>query len=70
MGACWGWPDLEIIFPTGGTLFVELKNPKGTGRVDLRQQAVHTALRSRGLQVEVIASYEKFKEVVNEAAKS
>lgn len=50
-----GFPDV-MLARDGKTIFVELKSPRGTGRLHPLQVHCHEELRSAGLVVEVIAS--------------
>lgn len=66
-GYCKGFPDLFIAHRNDkyGGLFVELKTPRTHGAVSKDQMYVHKALREQGYMVEVIWSYQDFKDLIN-----
>lgn len=66
-GYCKGYPDLFIAFNNNKYpgLFVELKTPRSKGQVRDEQKHVHRALREHGYLVEVIWTYEDFKDLIN-----
>jgi hypothetical protein len=51
-----GVPDRILIGPAGKTIFIELKNPNGTGRLSALQQYTIDKLNEHGCDVRVIAS--------------
>ena len=56
-----GWPDLVLIFPLDAvTVWVEMKNPNGKGRVSMLQNAEMNRIEKQGGIVYICASYEQF----------
>lgn len=53
-GTLAGAPDLVVILPNAGTLWLEVKTAKGV--VTPQQKAVHALLRALGQRVEVVRS--------------
>lgn len=52
-----GFPDLLIIYQ-GKSLYLELKSPKGTGKLSALQELMHKELRAAGAWVEVAQDIE------------
>lgn len=55
-----GWPDLELIFPGGETVRVEMKNPNKKGGLRAMQVLQHKHIRAQGAAVYTCDSYEFF----------
>ena len=53
-----GFPDLLLVYK-GHTVFIEVKSPKGTGRISARQIILIDDLRAKGQEVYVIDTEEK-----------
>ena len=61
-----GWPDLVLIFPmTAVTVWVEMKNPNGKGRVSVLQNSEIRRIKGQGGHVYVCESYEHFLEILD-----
>lgn len=62
-----GVPDRLLIKPgiVGEVIFVELKSPKGTGRLTPLQKLRHAELLSAGCRVEVVKSIDEFRSLLN-----
>ena len=61
-----GWPDLVLIFPmTAVTVWVEMKNPNGKGRVSKLQNAEIRRIRGQGGIVYICNSYETFLKILD-----
>ena len=58
-----GFPDRMLVSPSGAVTFVEFKRP-GKNTADLHQEAVHEELRRYSLQVEIVSSKERFRELL------
>lgn len=56
VGQC-GFPDLLVIL-RGRSLYLELKSPKGTGKLSPLQERMHLDLREAGAWVEVAQDME------------
>lgn len=52
-----GFPDLLVIY-AGRSLYLELKSPKGTGKLSPLQERMQQDLREAGAWVEVASSME------------
>lgn len=61
MGLVPGTPDLVLSY-CGKTIYFELKTEKGIVSDD--QKRIHKILRSTGHRVEVVRSFEEFKEIL------
>jgi hypothetical protein len=59
-----GVPDLLLVFPGGEIVFLELKNPAGTGRLSKLQLVEINRLRHQGATVYVVDSKDRFHEIV------
>jgi hypothetical protein len=57
-----GWPDLTAIFPTGETVFVELKTK--TGRLSESQKAIHSRIQQQGAIVYVVRTIEEAQTLI------
>jgi hypothetical protein len=55
-----GWPDRVVLLPGGQTVWVELKNPNGRGKVSPLQQHRIDTLTRLGHQVRVVDHEEDF----------
>lgn len=66
MGMRKGWPDLEIMHPSGGYygLFIEFKSEKGS--TSKEQKAILAELERQGYKVAVIKDIDEFISVVDE----
>jgi hypothetical protein len=62
-----GFPDL-LLLKNGRGVFVELKSPKGTGRLSELQKREIARLRSEGVQVEIIKSTSEADSITRELA--
>ncbi len=66
-----GWPDLVLIFPvTAVTVWVEMKNPNGTGKVSVLQNSEIRRIRGQGGIVYICDSYVQFLEILNKHVSS
>jgi hypothetical protein len=61
-----GFPDLLLIFPSGHVTFVELKSPKGTGKLRPEQIRTHEKLRRNNADVFSLDSLDTFKTLISE----
>ena len=61
-----GVPDRILIRPgiVGEVIFVELKSPKGTGRLTPLQRLRHAELLSAGCRVVVVKSIDEFRALI------
>lgn len=61
-----GVPDLQLAYPVGvySGLFIEMKSR--TGRVSKNQKKYIERLREVGYRVEVVKSFDEFKELIDE----
>lgn len=57
-----GFPDLVAIY-RGVSVFIELKSPKGTGRLDPLQAHTIEAMRSQGATVHVISTITEAEQI-------
>lgn len=55
-----GVPDALAIMPSGETIYIEFKSPKGTGRLSALQEATIARFKARGAAVYVVDSKELF----------
>ena len=62
MGRRKGAPDMILIARPQKVLFIEFKAPKG--RTSPEQKAVHAYIESRGVEVQIIRTFEAFKELI------
>ncbi len=62
MGIRKGFPDLQVILPSGEIFFIELK--AGKGGQSKEQKTCQKWLEERGLEYYTINSEEKFKELI------
>jgi hypothetical protein len=60
-----GFPDLLVIF-NGKSLYLELKSPKGTGKLSALQIHMHEQLRKAGAWVEVAQDMKRVEELLKE----
>ena len=60
-----GVPDVLLCI-NGHFVAIELKRPDGKGRVSDVQKAQINRIRKAGGRVEVVQSFERFKEIVGE----
>ena len=58
-----GFPDVMLVY-RGQTVFVELKSPKGTGRLSARQIRIINQLESQGMEVYVEHTKEGCSEII------
>lgn len=59
-----GVPDLLLVLPGGEIIFLELKNPSGTGQLSKLQRIEINKLRQQGATVYVVDSKDQFHEIV------
>lgn len=59
-----GFPDLLII-GNGKSLYLELKSPKGTGKLSALQEIMHEEIRAAGGWVEVAQNMETVDRLLN-----
>jgi hypothetical protein len=60
-----GFPDLLLIY-RGRSLYLELKSPKGTGKLSALQVHMHEQLRAAGAWVEVAQDMYRVEELLKE----
>lgn len=58
-----GFPDLLVIYK-GRSLYLELKSPKGTGRLSDLQILMHESLREAGAWVEVAQNMSTIDDII------
>ena len=58
-----GFPDLLII-GNGKSLYLELKSPKGTGKLSPLQELMHAEMRAAGAWVEVAQDMNRVDELL------
>ncbi len=51
-----GWPDVEALYPSGTTIYIETKTPRG--RLSVHQMHIHEEIRQRKGIVYVINNIE------------
>lgn len=59
-----GFPDLQVILPSGKIFFIEMKGESG-GSQSKDQKECQRWMQKRGLEYFIINSYESFKELLN-----
>lgn len=55
-----GVPDALAIMPSGETIYIEFKSPKGTGRLSALQEHTIDLFRARGTSVYIVDSKQTF----------
>lgn len=59
-----GVPDLLLIAPGGGAVFIEVKHPDGTGRLSKLQEFEIQKLENQNSEVHVVDSIEHAEEIL------
>lgn len=60
-----GWPDLLLIFPyTGETVYVEMKNPNGKGKIAELQRTEHQKIVNQGASAYFCENFNIFRALV------
>ena len=59
-----GVPDMLFIFPSGETIYIEFKSPKGTGKISVLQAKTIEKFNQQKVSVYVIDNVQYFNQVI------